>query len=375
MKTIAAICLVILFVGFFAAIGAATEKPEAQPNQPSQAVKEILKISERIFAEANYDRASWRDCRKNFARIHADYGDREPLLAIFLDEMTEIDLAEIDETEREERFGGLLLEMISCDLKDEALILLEDRPSPTIKAIPIYLQGEEEYENGEIEKAKETFLNTFSMLDRDRSPKLCSSLADGVFSLISSDEKNTMPDLILEARKFILKPSDSFEQAVSSILIENHKAELESGDYEPVLVFAENEQNTTVKIELVKAVIRKQAEAGKFDKIEKTIDRFFPFNERPKEYSIYDAVIIPQYIGRPPCMETFAIECARYGKLKEAMRIVKKIDNEDILPSTVVNRLAGIVAGKNVKFSFKHGLVRDIVIGEYTLEDSIPRPV
>ncbi len=343
------------------------------PKTASPTVEKILDIAKRILISDDPNYKVPRSSGMLLGNALAKYGDTKLIEEEFERQFDELEKSKLIAKDKPEHYGALIFSMASSGLMRQAARKAEADSSSTVQAIVPYLLGRLQFEAGEIDKAKTSFLQALSLLDKAQEPKLSGRIAAGVLMLATSGDK--MPEVILAAASFLQPPynDDMHARLIASAWLQIHKTVMEANDFETVLQEAEKTASDTSKAELVRAVIRKQVQAGLLEDAEKAIDRIFPPGAPKKKVAADQAAIFGRFDGRDLCLETLGISCLQHGHLDKALQATDRIE-EVKRRGAVSAKLAGFLMGRDVKTSVMYGLLPDGVLGGDSPDATIVKP-
>ena len=345
------------------------------PLERSAIITEILERTERLL-DSNDDpkySVSRRDCRELLAQTKARYGDIKSNTAKFEKQFQELEDAELDPAEKENAFGMILLKMSQAGLAPEAAQKAEAHSSPMIRAIAPYILGRLQIEAGQYDNARQSFIRALTKLKTAPESHLKRALVNTIIQFAWMN--GSMADVILIAENCVPKAEEDedsgfvFAQAWCKV----HKNDLTAGKFEPFLKRAEAATDDQAKANYVRAVIKEQMKRGNFADVSKTIDRIFPPGAEKKKVAADVAAIFGRFDGRDLCLETWAIVCTQYGKLTEAKTIADSIE-ELKRRDAAINKMIGVLIGKDVKATVLYGLMPDTILGGDAPDEEIPAP-
>ena len=349
----------------------------SKPLTPSAEITELFDHIEHLL-DSNDDSThavSRKHCRELLAQAKARYGDTKNSADMFNKQIKELDTAKLELAEKENAFGDILLKMSQAGLAPEAIRKAEASSSPTVQALAPCILGQLQFMDAQHNDSSTSFMGALTQLKVAPESPLKSRIIFEIVSLASMND--SMLNVLLFAEEHVPKKErmfdDVFERTFALAWCKVHKDDLAAGKFEPFLKRAEAETTDSAQAEYVRAVIKAQIKRGQFADVPKTIDRIFPPGAEKKKVAADVAAIFGRFDGRDLCLETLAISYTQHGKLAEAMTIADSIE-ELQRRDAAVNKMIGVLTGKDVKATVLYGLVSDTMLGGDTPDEGIPTP-
>ena len=349
--------------------------PPPLPLSPE--VAEIFKLADQIYNAS--EEPSYRVFKSNHRdmlfQAKARYGDTKDSAEVFDKLFKELDAEPFDSSEKEGVFGMILVRMDQAGLTLDAVRKAEASSSPIVQAVAPYIIGRLQTEAEQYEGARKSFKQALELLRGTSELRLAGNIVFGIIHFASQDD--SMLDVIVVAEACV--PEEGFQHSpiprfmFAQAWYKQYKDDLAAGRFEPFLKRAEAEKDDRAKAEYVRAVIKEQMKQGEFAEVPKTIDRFFPPGAPKKEVAADAAAIFGRFDGRDLCLETWAIGCTQHGKLTEAMTVADSIE-ELKRRNAAINKMIGVLIGKDVKATVLYGLLPDTILGGDAPDDEIPPP-
>ena len=347
------------------------------PLARSSDVSEIFERVERLL-DSNDDpthNVSRKRCREILAQAKARYGDTKDNAAMFQKQMADIDAAKLEPEAKENAYGMILFQMSEAGLAPEAVRKAEAHSSPTIRAIAPYILGRLQFLAEQYEDARQSFMRSLTMLKTAPDSQSKTNIVIAIITLASLND--SMSDVPLFAEGCVSKNDklwgDFFSSTFADVWCKVHKDDLAAGNFELFLKRAETEADDRAQAEYVRAVIKEQMKRGQFADVPKTIDRIFPPGAEKKKVAADAAAIFGRFDGRDLCLETWAIGCVQHGKTREATTVADSIE-ELKRRNAAINKMIGVLIGKDVKSPVLYGLLPDTILGGDTPDDTISTP-
>jgi len=345
------------------------------PLTPSAEVTEIFERAERLLAlyddDPTYRRSRDRErAWSRLAQAKARYGVPQGGVAIFDKQFKELEARTLTPQEKDEAFGVILLVMGEVGLAPDAARKAEAHPSPTVRAIAPYLLGELQFLNEQNEEVRKSFERALTLLAIAPESDLKTNLIYRIITYAGTDE--SMYDVILLAEDCGPIP-EQYRFIFSHAWCKVHQDDLATGKFEPFLKRAEAETDDHAQADFVRAVIKEQMKQGKFADVQKTIDRIFLPGADKKEVAADAAAIVGRFDGHDLCLETWAIGLTQHGKLAEAVTVIDSIEERSRRNATI-NKVIGILIGKDVEAKVLYGLLSDTMLGGDAPDEDIPAP-